>query len=109
MQETPLSVLCDIATEAHRRIQQDYMGLDPIVGVSQNMRACGIPADVMTIDCLKSTKRIILILHDQQSGSISYQLSYTDKDPRGEFNIMPFSNMTADTLYGIIVTYFNAQ
>ncbi len=108
MQETPLSVLCDIATEAHARIQHNFTDIDPIVGVSQNMRACGIPADVMTIDCLKSKKRIILILHDGQSGSLSYQLSCIDSDPLGEFTVVPFGEMTTDALYELIVAYFNA-
>ena len=59
-----LKILCDFATEAHERVQLNHADIDPIVGVHHKMRDAGFPADVMTIDCLKTGKRIILILND---------------------------------------------
>ncbi|GAA3928250.1 hypothetical protein [Litoribacillus peritrichatus] len=102
-----LSKLSDIATEAHTRIQQNFSDLDPVVGVSQNMRKSGIPADVMTIDCLKTNKRIILILHDQQPELVRYQFAYRDKDPEGQFEEIPFNDLTSDSLYEWIHRYFS--
>lgn len=101
-----LQLLCDVATEAHTRIQHDFKQIDPVVGVSQNMRANGIPADAMTIDCLRSGKRIIIILHDEQPDNISYQFSFKNKDPATEFEQMSFAELTADTVYGWIASYF---
>ena len=102
MSQNPLEILSDVATEAHTRIQQDFKKIDPIVGVSQKMRASGIPADVMTIDCLKTGKRIILILQDQQPGVISYQFSFKAKDPDDEFKQIAFSELDADKLLSLI-------
>ena len=59
-----LEVLCDIVTTTHTRIQQDFKDINPMVGFNQKMRGMGVPVDAVTIDCLKSGKRIILILHD---------------------------------------------
>ena len=80
-----LKILCDLATEAHERVQLNHADIDPIVGVHHKMRDAGFPADVMTIDCLKTGKRIILILNDDQPGLIRYQFSYKDKDPAADF------------------------
>jgi len=102
-----LERLCDIATESHTRIQQDFKYINPIVGVNQRMREEGLPADVMTIDCLKSGKRIILILHDQQPGVVNYQFSFKDKDPDNKFEQIPFNELTVNKLYTWIKSYFS--
>jgi hypothetical protein len=101
-----LKKLCDNATAAHARIQQEFITINPIVGVSQHMRQNGVPADAMTIECFGSDKRIILVLHDQAPDLISYQLTYKDKDPEKAFMRIPFSEMTADKLYELIKQYF---
>lgn len=108
MTQAPLAKLSDIATQAHTRIQCDFADIDPVVGVSQNMRANGVPADLMTIDCLKSGKRIIMVLHDLHPGSISYQFSRKDQDPAATFEHMNFDELTPDTLYQWIRDYFAA-
>ena len=102
-----LEALCDIATESHARIQQDFKDINPVVGVNQRMRETGMPADIMTIDCLKSGKRIILILHDHQPGIISYQFSFKDKDPDKKFENIQFNELTANKLYDWIKGYFS--
>jgi len=100
-----LEALCDLATEAHTRFQQEVQHIDPIVGVNQGMRASGFPADVMTIDCIKNGKRIILILHDDKPEVISYQFAWRDKDPEGEFTDIPFSEVTKESLLGWMKRY----
>ena len=97
--------LCNIATEAHTRFQQDIEDIDPIVGVNQSMRKNGVPADAMTVDCLKNGKRIILILHDEHPDSISYLFSWRDKDPDGKFTDIPFDDLTADLLLEWMKSY----
>lgn len=102
----PLAILSDLATDAHTRIQQDFAKIDPIVGVSQNMRNEGIPADLMTIDCLKTNKRIILVLHDQMPGLVMYQFAFRDREPEEQFQQMDFSAMSSNLLYEWIQCYF---
>lgn len=104
-----LERLCELATEAHTRIQKDFGDIDPVVGVSQGMRKTGVPADLMTIDCLRSGKRIILVLHDQQPGIVSYQYAYKDKDPGNNFEQIPLAELGAEQLYDWIKGYFSSQ
>ena len=106
MTDKLLFALSDIATDAHVRIQKDFKEIDPVVGVNRSMRKSGIPADAMTIDCLKTGKRIILILHDQQPDIIRYQFAFKNKDPDDEFEEIPFNELTADKLYSWIRDYF---
>ncbi len=102
-----LKILCDKATEAHTRIKQDFKEIDPIVGVSQKMRESGVSADLMTIDCLRSGKRIILILHDQQPDIIHYQFTFKGQDPADRFEHVPLDDVSADQLYGWMKNYFS--
>ena len=104
-----LSALCDFASAAHTRIQQDFETINPVIGVSQKMRDGGIPADAMTIDCLKTGKRIIIILHDQQPETLRYQFSFKDKDPADDFEELSFSEFGEATLYTWMKDYFKSE
>ena len=101
----PLAIISDLVTEAHTRIQQDFSDLDPVVGVSRKMRDVGIPADAMTIDCLRSGKRIIVILHDEQADIVRYQFSMRDQDPGDEFEVLAVEDLSAQTLYDWMKNY----
>ena len=102
-----LKAFSDTVTDAHTRIQADYELIDPVVGVSRNMRKNGVPADAMTIDCLKTKKRIIIILHDHQPDLIHYQFSFTEQDPGDKFESMPFADVTDEVLYTWMKDYFS--
>lgn len=104
-----LETLSDIATDAHTRIQQDFETINPVVGISRSMRTSGIPADAMTIDCLKTNRRIILILHDNQPEIIRYQFAFRDKDPSDDFEVIQFSDLTSQKLYDWIASYFSTE
>lgn len=103
----PLAQVSDVISEAHARIQADFKDLNPVVGVSQNMRSSGIPADAITIDCLVSGKRIILVLHDDQPALVRYQYSFRDKDPSHDFELIQLNDLTTQTLYQWMADYFS--
>jgi hypothetical protein len=103
-----LEILCEIATESHTRIQHDFADINPMVGVNQKMRKIGVPSDAMTIDCLKSGKRILMILHDQHPDIIRYQLTFKNTDPGESFEQIAFGELTADELYNWIKSYFKS-
>lgn len=109
MSTTPLAIISDLVTEAHTRIQQDFALLDPVVGVSRKMRENGVPADAMTIDCLRSGKRIIVILHDQQPEIIRYQFSFRNSDPGDTFEVMELQALNAQTLYDWMKDYLSTS
>jgi len=104
--EKNLELLSDYVTDAHTRIQKTFDNINPVVGVSRGMRSVGIPADAMTIDCLKSGKRIIIILHDETPEILQYQFSYKDKDPAEEFQNLSMANLSEEILYDWMVRYF---
>ncbi|MFT6266240.1 MAG: hypothetical protein ACJAWS_002402 [Oleiphilaceae bacterium] len=106
LNEQALAVLSDIATEAHVQIQRNFKEINPVIGVSRSMRAQGIPADAMTIDCLKTGKRIILILHDDNPEVVLYQFSFKAKDPSDEFLKIQLNELTVQKLYEWVQSYF---
>lgn len=104
-----LESLWEQASEAHAAIQRDFTDIDPLLGVSQNMRKQGVPADVLTIDCLRTRRRIIVILHDQQPDRVSYQFASMDSDPESDFRSLSFQEVTSQQIYKWIAEYFKAS
>jgi hypothetical protein len=98
--------LSDIVSQAHAKIQQDYENINPVIGVIQGMRKVGIPADAITIDCLVSNKRVLIILHDNHPEIIRYQFTFSDQDPGDDYQEAVLADVTCDTVYGWIKEYF---
>lgn len=106
MSDDPLKTLSDIASDAHARIQAAYQHINPVVEVRRGMRDAGIPADAMTIDCLRTRRRITLILHDGQPGMLLYQFITIDEEVGEEFQMMPMTDVSVETLFGWMQDYF---
>ncbi|WP_439134196.1 hypothetical protein [Pseudomaricurvus sp.] len=108
MSEDPLKALSDMASDAHTRIQATHQHINAVVEVRRGMRDAGIPADVMTIDCLRTGRRITLILHDEQPGVLLYQF-VTMKDEVGDdFKQIALSEVNTDTLFDWMQDYFDS-
>lgn len=107
MPEDPLKTLSDMASDAHARIQQTYEHINPVVEVRRGMRDAGIPADVMTIDCLRSRRRILLILHDEEPGVLLYQFVTLEDEMGTEFQRKALAEVSCDTLVDWIKGYFS--
>lgn len=106
MSEDPLKALSDMASDAHARIQATHRHINPVVEVRRGMRDAGIPADVMTIDCLRTRRRITLILHDEQPGLLLYQFVTIEDEVGDDFKQMAFSDLNTGTLFDWIEDYF---
>jgi hypothetical protein len=70
------------------------------------MRNSGIPADVMTIDCLRTRRRITLILHDEQPGALLYQFITIEDEVGDQFQQIPFGDVSTQVLFEWIQDYF---
>lgn len=99
--------LSDIANQAHEKIQLDFVHINPVIGVMQGMRKMGIPADVLSIDCLGTKKRILVVLHDELPDIIRYQFTFTDQDPADDYLQLTSAEVTHETVYGWIKDYFS--
>ena len=98
-----------MASESPARIQKYFPDINPVVGVNHGMRASGFPADLMTIDCLATNKRIIVLLHDDSPETVRYQFSFRDRDPEDEFAEITIDQISAQCLYDWMKDYFSDQ
>ncbi|MCS5563077.1 hypothetical protein [Marinobacter qingdaonensis] len=106
MSEDPLKALSDMASDAHARIQAAHDHINPVVEVRRGMRDAGIPADVMTIDCLRTRRRITLILHDEQPGVLLYQFVTIDDEVGDSFQGLALAEVSVQTLVDWMQDYF---
>lgn len=109
MSEDALKTLSDQASEAHARIQQAHAHINPVVAVRRGMRDSGIPADAMTIDCLRTRRRIMLILHDAEPGMLLYQFVTMDAEVDDSFQRVALSEVGAGTLFDWMQDYFSTD
>lgn len=107
MQEQPLEALSDLVTEAHTRLQQTQAAINPVVGLRRGMRDGGFPADVITVDCLSSQRRIVLILHDDHPGQLIYQFATLDEDTDNAFRQMALADISAQQIQAWMQDYFS--
>lgn len=101
--------LSDLASQAHEKIQLDYAHINPVIAVMQGMRKMGIPADVMSIDCLSTKKRILIVLHDELPDVIRYQYTFLDQDPSDDYLQLDSKQVSDETIYRWIKDYFHNQ
>lgn len=106
MSEDPLKTLSDMTSDAHARIQAAHEHINPVVEVRRGMRDAGIPADVITLDCLRTRRRITLILHDQQPGLLLYQFVTIEDEVNDAFRQMALSDVDTQTLFDWMQDYF---
>ena len=102
----PLKTLSDLVNDAHTQIQAAHQHINPVVEVRQSMRDVGIPADVLTLDCLRTQRRITLILHDQHPGVVLYQFVTREEEVGGEFKQIALAEMSSQTLFDWMQDYF---
>jgi hypothetical protein len=105
-QDDPLKALSDMASDAHARIQAAHEHINPVVEVRRGMRDSGMPADVMTLDCLRTRRRITLILHDEQPGVLLYQFVTIDDEVGDSFQNMALAEVSTQTLFDWMQEYF---
>ena len=106
MVQQSIFTLSDIATVAQADIQQHSLGLDPIIGISRSMRDAGFPIDAMTIDCLKTSRRITFLVNDARPGIVSFRFGLKRELDELTFSDMNFSDVTASKLGDWIKAYF---
>ncbi|BFM22472.1 hypothetical protein [Gilvimarinus japonicus] len=109
MSEDPLKTLSDQITEAHTKIQQAHQHINPVVEVRRGLRDTSIPADVMTVDCLRTRRRIMLILHDKEPGTLLYQSASLDEEAGDEFQRKSLSEVGVDALFDWMQDYFSDE
>ncbi|MEH6356939.1 MAG: hypothetical protein V7760_13090 [Marinobacter sp.] len=107
MHEDPLKILSELASDAHARIQASHEHINPVIEVRRSMRNAGIPADVMTIDCLRTRRRITLVLHDNQPGMLLYQFITIEDEVGNEFQQQALAEVSTETLFDWMQDYFN--
>ncbi|MDO6442818.1 MULTISPECIES: hypothetical protein [unclassified Marinobacter] len=108
MSEDPLKALSDMASDAHTRIQAAHQHINPVIEVRRGMRDAGIPADVMTIDCLRTRRRITLILHDEQPGVLLYQFVTIEDEVGNDFKQIALPEVSTGTLFDWMQDYFDS-
>lgn len=96
--------LSEVAKLAQADIQAAYPGVDPIIGISHNLRHSGFAADTLTIDNRVNDTRIIMILHDHKPDTVEYEFASISKDPTFNFTVIKLNELTQETLFTMMKT-----
>jgi hypothetical protein len=96
--------LSEIAKLAQADIQASYPNVDPIIGISHNLRNAGFAADTLTIDNRANDTRIIMIFHDNRPQTVDYEFSKISEDPKFEFTEVALTDLNQARLFHMMET-----
>ncbi len=96
IKDAKVYTLSDIATAAQAKVQAAFPDIDPIIGISHNLRESGFAADTMTIQNHKTDKRILLVLHDEAPDTVDVEFGKISKDPTFQFETYNLQDMTEE-------------
>ena len=102
-QDDQIMRLGDIAALAQLQFQQDYSDIDPVIGINRQMRKQGFAVDILTIDCIVSKKRLMILFEDAFPLRVKYQASTVDGDPGMEFSNIALSELDQRKFYDLMV------
>jgi hypothetical protein len=91
--------LSELAKLAQTDIQTAYPNVDPIIGISHNLRNAGFAADTLTIDNRANDTRIIMILHDHKPEIVDYEFAKISEDPTFEFTEIALADLTQAKIF----------
>lgn len=109
MNKEKIYLLADLAAVAQTEIQKEFADLDPVIGIKRSMRDSGFPVDALTIDCIVSGRRIILLLHDEKPNELVYQFSYIDRDTGSDFITVSYDEVSPLWICGLIKEYMVSE
>ena len=99
--------LGDIAALAQTKVQAEHPDIDPVIGISHNLREAGFAADTMTIQRHKTDKRILIVLHDDQPDIADVEFGKISEDPRFEFIAYDVHSLTEEVFYQWMIDELN--
>ncbi|GAA6134858.1 hypothetical protein NBRC116188_16480 [Oceaniserpentilla sp. 4NH20-0058] len=91
--------LCEVAKLAQADIQAKYPNVDPIIGISHQLRKAGFAADTLTIENPLNDTRIIMVLHDNKVEIVDYEFGRISQDPSFNFTEIKLSELTQQRLF----------
>ena len=86
--------LAELVSESQKMIQDEFAGIDPIVGINRQLRKQKFNCDLLTIDNQRNRRRITFLLDDALPTTVQYQLSSMDEDPAMEFKKVDSDKVT---------------
>lgn len=108
MADATLDTVAGIAVAANEKFTARYAGASTSAGViSSTIRAMGIEADAVNIDCEHSGKRLVLILLDNNPGKVGIGIG--QKDTVGDYQLItykPVEELVVDDVFEILEARF---
>lgn len=76
-----LKQLSEIAAKANDLFYSKFENVDTLLGImDKTLRAQGMKADAITIDCLALDKKIVMLIHDDKPGVVEVVLGNKNGD-----------------------------
>jgi len=101
-----LKKLSEIVAKANDSFTRKFDHLDTLMGImDKTLRAQGMKADAVTIDCIALDKKIVFLIHDNKPDIVGVAQGNKDGDIYSSLEYK-VSDLSESTIVGIIETYF---
>jgi hypothetical protein len=98
--------LSEIVAKANDLFYEKFTHIDTLMGImDKTLRAQGMQADAITIDCITLKKKIVLLIHDDKPDTVDIALGNKDGDIYSSSQY-PLKDLSASAILDIMTSNF---
>lgn len=105
-----IETVAEVAEQAHQDFMDRNQGASATVGIiSSKIRALGIAADAVNIDCVRSDLRLVLIVLDQNPGTVGIGIGRKETNEYEMITQKPVSELVKSDVIELLEDRFQLQ
>lgn len=110
MSENDIEQVAEIAELAHQKfVERNRQSVSSIGIISSKIRAMGIAADAVNIDCGRSDLRLVLIVLDQDPGKVGIGIGRKETNDYEMIKQLPIDDLEQSDVLEILENRFSLQ
>lgn len=106
MNTEDLETISDRATSAQAEFKREYRTINIQAGLITSLRAQGIAADAVVLDCQDTGRRMVLMVRDAEPGKVAYQLANRNEDQEANPMILPIDKLQVPEIVELMKQHF---
>lgn len=106
MSTEDLETISDRATAAQAEFKREHREINIQAGLITSLRAQGIAADAVVLDCQNTGRRMVFMVRDAEPGKVAYQLANRNEDQEANPTILPIGELQVADIVALMKRHF---
>jgi len=106
MSTTDLDTVSELATAAQAVFKREFREINIQAGLITSLRAQGIAADAVVLDCQDTGRRLVFMVRDAEPGKVAYQLANRNEDQEADPTILAITDLRVADIVTLMKQHF---